>query len=565
MPANAGDNRFGRRTFLKATSAGAGAAALTGVLASEAAGAATRWDLETDVVILGYGGAGACAAIEAHDAGAKVLILEKQPQATHYPNTRTAAGAVYAADPTGDPAALKDYAKAIMSGDNLPWMLEGEEADISDGIAAAWAKYEPQNIAFLQKLDPDFKPVPIGPAGFNAFPGAAAAKDRDFFSSYTGHVDFGRSTKDLPKNQKMMGEALFACMSNGVATRKNIRVLYETPAKTLVIDDKGAVNGVVAEQKGKAIRIKARRAVIITTGGYEYSRQLREAFLDGPAGEGWAFYGTDANTGDGIVMALRVGAGLLKAGVAAGGLLAAVPLRANGLRIGVGISAIGTPNSMIVNNLGKRYFDESEATSASYFYYHEGTKFDVKSMDYPNVPSWLVFDETLRKRGPMVSGAFGTVGYGMVPWTPDNMDAINRGWILKADTIEELAAKIQGEKDNRKRLNADDLKASLQRFNDFCVKGSDDDFGRKLQAAAAITTPPYYALALYLGGPNTGGGLYANADRQVLDWEGKPVPHLFAAGEIASVFKYVGSAHLSECIVFGRIAGMNAAALKPWG
>ncbi len=70
----------------------------------------------------------------------------------------------------------------------------------------------------------------------------------------------------------------------------------------------------------------------------------------------------------------------------------------------------------------------------------------------------------------------------------------------------------------------------MQRFHDNCAEGTDDF---------------YYALALYLGGPNTSGGLYANADRQVLDWDGKPIPRLFAAREIASLFKYVGSAHLA--------------------
>jgi len=427
-----------RRDVVKIASASLGTAALTGVGPSAATAAPAHWDMETDVLILGYGGAGACAAIEAHDAGSKVLILEKQAQASHVSNTRMAAGAVYAADPTGDAAALKQYAEAIQSGDNLPWMLEGEQADLADAIAAAWAKYEPQNIAFLQSLDPDFKTMPSGPAGFSNFPGQAAAKDRSFFSTYTGKVDFMNPTKDLPKNQKMMGEALWACMATGVSKRKNIRVLYETPAKDLLTNEKGEITGATAEQKGKTIRIKARRAVIIATGGYEFDKTMRAAFLDGPGGEGWSFYGTPANTGDGIRMALRAGAGLLKARVASGGLLPALPIRFNGLRIGTGIGCIGTPNSLVVNNAGKRFFDESESSSATYFYYQEALKFDIKTTNYPNIPSWLIFDETLRKRAPMVSMAFGTVGYGIVPWSADNLDAVNRGWILKADSFDEL-------------------------------------------------------------------------------------------------------------------------------
>jgi succinate dehydrogenase/fumarate reductase flavoprotein subunit len=81
-----------------------------------------------------------------------------------------------------------------------------------------------------------------------------------------------------------------------------------------------------------------------------------------------------------------------------------------------------------------------------------------------------------------------------------------------------------------------------------------------------IDKPPFYALPLYAGGPNTKGGIAANAEREVLNWEGKPIPRLFTAGEISSALKFVyqGGGNLTECIVFGRIAGRNAAALKPW-
>ena len=106
------------------------------------------------MVIIGFGGAGACAAIEAADAKAKVLILEKQPKETHYPNTRMSGGIFHSPDPTGDKAALKEYAKAMFSGENLPWKLEGEQPDVSDGLAEAWARVFPGEFGFFKKARP---------------------------------------------------------------------------------------------------------------------------------------------------------------------------------------------------------------------------------------------------------------------------------------------------------------------------------------------------------------------------------------------------------------------------
>ena len=81
----------------------------------------------------------------------------------------------------------------------------------------------------------------------------------------------------------------------------------------------------------------------------------------------------------------------------------------------------------------------------------------------------------------------------------------------------------------------------------------------------ALIAPPYFAIPLYPGGPNTKGGIRANPERQALDWDDKPIPRLYTAGEISSVFQFVyqGGGNLAECIVFGRIAGWNAAAEKP--
>jgi succinate dehydrogenase/fumarate reductase flavoprotein subunit len=295
---------------------------------------------------------------------------------------------------------------------------------------------------------------------------------------------------------------------------------------------------------------------------------MRRAFLEGPGVEGWAFYGTLANTGDGIEMAMRAGAALAKAGKAASRLIAAVPLRRNGMKIGIITDSVGSPNSIVIDNNGNRFAAETLITTdpSRYFFYKEAIKFDILKLDYPRYPSWMVFDETFRTKRTLTAMGISTAGYGIVPWTADNMDAINRGWILKADTLEELAGKIKAHKENRNLMDPAALVATVAKFNEACAKGKDEQFERRANTLAPVDKPPYYALPLYAGGPNTKGGIAANAAREALDWNGKPIPRLYTAGEISSALKFVyqGGGNLTECIVFGRIAGQNAAKQKPW-
>ncbi len=559
--------RLGRRAFLKA---GAGAAALTGLSAGEALAApqSQRWDEQADVVVVGFGGAGACAAIEAADNGARVLIIEKQRQDHHYPDVRMAGGNFHSPDPQGNRAALKAMGLAQMSGDNLPWKLEGEQNEIADELAQLWATHSPENLPWLQSLDPEFKPARGGGAAFPDFPGAKEAGYRWYTASYSGKANPDVPTKDLPKAEKMNGEALFACLSTGIAKRK-IKVLYETPAQSLLKNDSGEIIGIVATGPNKkTIRVKARRGVVLTTGGYEFAPTMRKAFLEGPGVEGWAFYGSPDNTGDGIEMAQAVGAGLMGAGKVNGRLIAAVPLRANGLRMGIVTDTIGAPNTIVVDNYGARYMNELMVATGNsrYFSYKAAVAFDLHKMDFARIPSGMVFDETFRSSKTLASMGFGSVGFGLVPWTHDNMDAVNRGWILKGETIAELAAKIKAHKDNRGLIDASTLAATISRFNVGCAEGK-DEFGRNVKVADGVLKPPYYAVPLYAGGPSTGGGVAATAQREVVDWRRRIIPRLYVAGEICQPFRYIYTTGcgLGPAVTFGRIAGRNAAKQKPWG
>jgi 3-oxosteroid 1-dehydrogenase len=562
-----------RRNLIKGVALGTGALALTGLGTgtAESAGIPKKWDKEADVVILGFGGAGACAAIEAADAGAKVMIMEKQPQNNLINNTRMSGGIFHCPDPTGNKEALKAYAKAMFSGENIPAKLEGEQPEFSDGLAQAWADLSPENVDYLKKLDPAFNVVAFSRfsgAAFPNFPGAKECKYRVYGSSFTDKASFDVPTKDLPKSKKMNGEAFFVVLREAVEKRK-VNILWETPAVRLIANDNGEILGVVGQKKnGATVACKAKRAVIITTGGYEYSMPMRKAFLEGPGIEGWAFYGSPENTGDGIAMAMKIGAGLAKVGKAASRMIMVTPIRHYGLKMGIITDSVGGANSIVVDNYGNRYAAETLITTdpSRYFFYKEAVKFDITNLIYPRMPSWMIFDETLRANVTITSLGISTAGFGFVPWTKDNMDAVKRGWIMQADTLEALAEKIKNQKENRNMMNTSNLSKTVARFNDFCKKGKDEDFGRRTGTLKPVEKPPFYALPLVAGGPNTKGGIMANAQREVLTWEGKPIPRLFTAGEISSALKFVyqGGGNLTECIVFGRVAGKNAAALKPW-
>jgi 3-oxosteroid 1-dehydrogenase len=520
-----------------------------------------------DVVIIGFGAAGGCAAIAAHEAGVETVIIEKQPEAKHYSNSRMSGGGFHSPSPDGDFESIKAYAKAMFSGENLPHKLEGEQPEFSDDLAHAWATYAPQNAAFMRGLDPQFKTFSSAGAAFPEFPGADRAQYACLRSTYIGaEYEAGQTgnTRYADKSQKEAGEAFHTCLLTGVQSR-NIPIHYDTAAQSLCVNDDGAVIGVEAVCNGQHVIYHARRAVIVTCGGYEYNVRMRKAFLDGPGKEGWAFYGTPANTGDGIRMALKIGAALSKIGSVAGRVICAIPERRHGLKIGLNTSSVGKPNEIVVDNLGRRYAAERRITKdpSRYIFYKEALQFDTVTLTYPRIPSWMIFDSTLFGGGALIGAA--SAAYNDIDWDNGNLNALRNGWILQGATIAELAAKIREHPDNREMMNADALAQQVEKWNRYCAAGNDPDFDAEPNTMGVVNKPPYFAIPLYPGGPNTKGGLRSNARREVLDWDDKPIPRLYAAGEINSVFQFVyqGGGNLAECIVFGRIAGKNAAAEAP--
>jgi hypothetical protein len=193
-----------------------------------------------------------------------------------------------------------------------------------------------------------------------------------------------------------------------------------------------------------------------------------------------------------------------------------------------------------VNKFGKRYTDEVIPLNHNWWLKH--SDFTLEEPGYAALPTYFIFDETVRQQGPISANSASGNGYllgiqafpaelGGCPegWSRDNMREIEKGWIKKADTIEDLGQIIGG------KMAPAVLKETVEKYNSYCTRGIDPDFGRPPQSLKPLVTPPFYACALYPGGINTCGGPRRNGYGQVLDPCKKVIPRLFSAGEMGSI------------------------------
>jgi len=182
--------------------------------------------------------------------------------------------------------------------------------------------------------------------------------------------------------------------------------------------------------------------------------------------------------------------------------------------------------------------------------------------EYPRYPSYAIFDEAARRAGPIGptknEWTWANVREGLI-WSNDNCEEIAKGWIIKGETIEDLASKLN--------MSSDVLNVTLKGWNDSCSAGNDLMFGRDPATMEPIMGPPYYAFPLLPRVVNTLGGPRKNVKSQVVRPDGTVINRLYAAGELSSVFGflYQGGSNLGiDCLVIGKISGLNAAAEKPW-
>ena len=508
-----------RRQFVKGTAVlGAGAAsagALTGFTGAQQGSVPEKWDKEADVVVIGYGGSGAVTAITAHDAGATVLVLEKQAEDKHTPSTMMSGGAFWTFKDKQD---SKDFMKATSMGLT------------PDDICDVFAEYSTQTLDWVRSIGGE----PEGGGGVTEYevPGA---------ESYDGYYRVGGEGRTG-------GERLFKLFASNVESRE-IEVVFNSPVKELIKSSEGEIVGVLAESDGKPLAVKANKAVVLACGGFEHDERMRMDYLKPHPFE---FYANPGNTGDGIKMAQKVGAALWHMSSVGGRLICRWPDTPTGQIVGIGPAPY-----LLVGQDGKRYADEEPQARLHHAFLYTAMEFDWKRVRYVRDPSWFIFDEKRRLAGPIPNPGTGAVAVGLIPWSEDNSEEIEKGWIIAADTVGELAEKID--------LDADTLVETVETFNQYCADGEDLDFGRPAETLVPIDEPPFYAVKMVVGSWGTQGGPMRNAKCQVLDPDGNPMPRLYSAGELGSFFGqvYQGGGMLTEVIISGQIAGTNAAAEEP--
>ncbi|MCL5960703.1 MAG: FAD-binding protein [Chloroflexi bacterium] len=499
------------------------------------------WDMETDVLVAGYGLAGGVAAVVARQEGSEVLIIEKG----QYPGgcSILAGGAVKCVD---EVKAATRYLTEMSGGRVAPDLI----STFAEGLAG--------NEDFVQKLaalnNADVRRQPNFP-GIYPYPG----KDTFYTCRVYSIPDF-TGFPWLRCHNKMAGVNLIKLIMDNVEAR-GIEARFSTPARRLETDDSGAVVGVIAESGGRELAVRARRAVILATGGFEHNRWLQQQHLQGTPFSSMAPL---THTGDGILMSQKVGAALWHMWLLHGSYGFKTPDSPIAYR-----NPYEGPRNpkrkmgwIVVDKLGSRYMNEYPPAPQDTGH-RPMELFDPDLPGYPRIPSYVIFDRDGLNLGP-IAHPIAFPGY-EYQWSDDNQKEIDKGWILQAGSLSELASSIKERlPQNEALMDAERLEDTVNQWNRH-VKSRQDPLNRPPATMMPIASPPFYAAEVWPIIVNTQGGPVHNARQQVLDPFGQPIPRLYAVGELGSFFGhlYELGGNLGECFTSGRIAGRFAAAEQP--
>jgi 3-oxosteroid 1-dehydrogenase len=355
------------------------------------------------------------------------------------------------------------------------------------------------------------------------------------------------------RGKKMMasGGHMLIARLRAAMLEHQIPLWLSAPLVQLLTDSDGRVIGALVSKDGTTRRIRARGGVVMTTGGFERNAEMRAQYQQEPVDTAWTL-GSVGSTGDGHLAGQQVGAalGLMDDAWWGPGILlpsGAASFCLNERQEGGGI---------IVNGAGRRYTNESAPYVNVVHDMYAGHATGVS-----HVPSWFVIHELFRKRyklGPLL------------PRQPIPKEWFDSGVAVQAPTIRELAGKMG--------VPADELEATVTRFNGFAATGVDLDFHRGESAydsyyadphtkpnpcLGALDTPPFYAFKLVPGDLGTKGGLVCDEHSRVLREDGSVIDGLYAAGNAsASVtgHEYPGpGATIGPAAAFAFIAGEHIA------
>jgi len=566
------------------------------------AGKAKMSTTETyDVIVVGSGSAGAMAALRSAELGLSVLIIEK---AHKYGGTSATSGGVlwvpnHGLDGNDDSREQTlQYLDSIITDkvqrdrleayvDQGPEMLRFLKSQGVQVIAANWPDYFPDAAgarADRSIICPTFDgrelgdKFPLMREQYNRFKllrrYALDLTETFKIMAQSGGwlftiakviarywADIGTrfiSARDrrFTSGAALMGPVYKRIFDHGVEVRLDTRI------DELVVAD-GKVTGVKVSNFGRVYEIGARHGVVIAAGGFEWNQELRDRYFPVPGLTRHSSSPEDANRGEALEAGLKIGAAteFTESGWWIPTMQIPMPKASNFEEIHQAAFDVGRPHSVCVNRNGVRFVDEA----CGYDLFGQAMVEDHLKTG-ANMPCWLVFDAVFRKKF--------TVG-GILPTIimPDRSIPVDwwDHYIFKAETLEALAAKIH--------VPAEELQKTVANMNDYAKTGVDPEFGRggniydRFFGDATVTPnpnlgpiqkAPYYAVPINCGDLGTKGGLKTDAHARVVDGNGQPIPHLYAAGNASgSPFGncYPGAgATIGPAMTFAFVAANDIAA-----
>lgn len=546
------------------------------------AGARQDWDREVDVVVVGSGAAGLCAALAAAAGGARVLVLEKAA-ALGGTTAMSGAGTWIPANHHMLAAGLTDSKDEALR--YLRAVAPDGWSEVEEPLWLAFVEHAPETLAFLEAHTPLVFDLVHHPDPYAEAPGGKAhgrmlsprlisrnilGPWRDRIRPFTRGQLFtysemvvgpvlSRPVTTLLRMAPLlayrwitrrvgMGGALATglvrgCMNHGV------EIIAGTRATQLVMDGgtdgETRVAGVEAVCRGRPLTIRTARGVILATGGFEWDPEFRARYFPGDVG---LIGSPRTNTGDGHRMAAAAGAKLERMDQAL--IYSCLPIRYEGHRHAVPITDVYSPHGILVNRTGRRFMNEGRPNL--------GVAIDERdpATGLPiHLPVWRIFDARYARRNPIVM----------------LLGRLDRGWLRKAGSVAELAETIG--------LDSAVLTETVERFNGFARRGRDEDFHRGETAwekfhtpdpgpeaggngaLGAIRVPPFYAAPYDRAILATKGGPRTNERGQVLREDGSVIEGLYCAGvamanPIGSKAVGAGST-IGPCLTWGYICGRD--------
>lgn len=526
----------GRRKFLKGSLAVGAAGLVAGISATQKAEAAAvapqtsckeywfdtppapipasaiKTTKTVDVVVLGAGISGLCAAYAAAEKGAKVVVLEKR-------KTYTSHGM----GPGCIDSRLHKKQNIVIPKDQVM-------ADIM-----RFGAFHPNPRLIKLWMDESGRIMDrlLDMADANQLPYALY----NDVHSYWPYTEFPLGVTFLP-HSKLLGTLEAECQKRGV------EFLYKTPAVQLIRKDKkGRVSGVIGKAAdGSYLQVNGSKGIIVCTGGYGSNKEMQEKFSPRILKTVNNQYFEGSNTGDGILMGMWIGGAKQETDC---------PMLWDGMIPGHALFvSIARQPWLYVNQLGERYSNED-----SPFGYQANA--DIQQ---PGSMRWAVWDarwdeEKEKFHSPACRNMH-------IPffWNETSYESYKKkGVIIEADTLEALAAKME--------VPVATFLASVKRYNELVQKGVDEDFGKNPAKLTSLVKAPYGACKVGTGILDTMDGLRINTDLNVLDTESNPIPGLYAAGLASGDFfsnDYPitsGGSSMGRCYTFGWLAGEKTAAL----